>query len=125
MDENRLEGKTFYCCFVYFNEAFDILLSAIDRKGGSSLDWMCWLRHLPCQGKPNVWSEPMSFFSERLMDCRSAESLKHLEAGFINAKNTFVSCGSFSEAQNLFVTLLYKYRNVRKRYTNGMLALQV
>ena len=25
MDENRLEGKTFYCCFVYFNEAFDTL----------------------------------------------------------------------------------------------------
>jgi hypothetical protein len=107
-----------------FKEAFDILLSAIDRKEGSSLDWMCWLRHLPGEGKRNVWSEPLTFFCEILMVCQSDRSLKDLEDGFINAKGKFVSSGSFSDAYSLFMGLLCRYRNVRKRYINGMLALQ-
>eukprot|EP00250_Pteridium_aquilinum_P031302 c43387_g1_i1 orf=1040-2899(+) len=109
-----------------FKEALNFVLTAIDSSESTSLDWMHWLRHLSSKHKPKEWVDPVVFFHDRLTGDRSlAEGLENMEVKFTKAKNSFVSCASFAEACDVFISLLCRYRSVRKRFTSGMLVLQI
>lgn len=108
-----------------FKEALDMVLTAMDTSASTSLEWMRWLRHLPGKHQARDWMDPVVFFHNRLTSNSSlAEGLEAMEVKFTKAKKSFVSCASFSQACDVFIGLLHKYRSVRKRFTNGMLALQ-
>lgn len=92
------------------------------------MNWLHWLRHLSSKDDaaafPYSLSEPINFFTDRLNKCAATQRLEELEVGFLRAKASFVSHLKFEEACELFRFLLQKYRGIRKRFINGMLALQ-
>ncbi|MCO5553101.1 hypothetical protein L7F22_006622 [Adiantum nelumboides] len=109
-----------------FKEALYMVLTAIDTPASTSLDWMHWLRHLSGKPESTVWSDPLTFFHDRLIDRKACiGSLEDMEVKFTVAKNRFVSCASYAQASDAFIGLLHRYRSVRRKYRKGMLALHV
>ncbi|KAI5084006.1 hypothetical protein GOP47_0000175 [Adiantum capillus-veneris] len=109
-----------------FNEVMHMVLTAIDTPASTSLDWMHWLRHLSGKHETTVWSDPVTFFHDRLIDSKArSELLEDMEVKFSVAKDSFVSSANYAQACVVFIGLLQKYRTVRRKYMNGMLALHV
>ncbi|XP_057829659.2 uncharacterized protein LOC131040728 isoform X2 [Cryptomeria japonica] len=89
--------------------------------------WMKWLRHLYSGDTNSSSQHGLNDPSEYLKEIFPPDQVKILdyERAFLQVKSEFCNEVKFEEAFKGFQFLLEKYRNARKQFINGMLALHL